>query len=91
MASITGVDIQSMVQHWLNTPVNGYLGSDYGSDLKSLLHNPQRFGIADGFIAKLKRDVPVLQSFPINLYSVPRDVDKLDIVIEVAGIAITVN
>lgn len=61
MASrITPRDVYGMVDHWIKTPVNGYLGSRYGSDLKSLLQTPQAAGIADGLIAKCRQDVPIL-------------------------------
>lgn len=88
MAAITGKEIQEMVRHWLTTPVYGYLGSDYGSDVKALLQNPQSIGVANAFIAKLKKDVPVLAVLPpnsINLYAKNRGVDGMDIVLEVSG------
>ena len=56
MATITGADIQLMVRHWLHTPTYGYLGSDYGCDPKALLQNPQSIGVANAFIAKLKKE-----------------------------------
>lgn len=93
MATITGADIQAMITHWLNTPVNGYIGSDYGCDPKALLQNPQSIGVANAFIKKLKKDVPILAVLPsnsVNLYSVQRGVDGLDIVLEVAGTALTI-
>lgn len=93
MATITGNDIQSMVSHWLKTPVNGYLGSDYGQDIKSLLHLPQSDGSSEAQLQKLRSDVPALQSIPegsVNLYSVNSAPDRLDLIIEVAGMAIQV-
>ncbi|MEY3760607.1 MAG: hypothetical protein RIR39_2098 [Pseudomonadota bacterium] len=93
-ATITGLDIQEMVQHWLQTPVYGYYGSDYGQDVKSLLQKAQNDGKADEFIAKMKADIPVLQALPsgsINIYAVTSGIDKLEIVVEVAGTAFTVG
>lgn len=93
MATITENDIQSMVAHWLRTPVNGYLGSDYGQDIKSLLHLPQSDGSPEAQLQKLRSDVPALQSIPegsINLYSVNSAPDRLDLIIEVAGMAIQI-
>ena len=93
MATITGNDIQDMVSHWLYVPVNGYLGSSYGQDIKALLHRPQADGAPEALLQKLRVDVPVLQALPsgaINLYSVQTAPDRLDLVIEVAGQAITV-
>ncbi len=91
METITGTDIQQMVDHWLKTPVNGYLGSNYGQDLKALLQQPQLDGAADSVLAKLHTDVPVLQVLPAgstNIYGVygqNNQSDRMDIVIEVAG------
>ncbi len=93
MATITGKDIQEMVRHWLDTPVSGYLGSDYGQDIKSLLQLAQSDGAPEALLEKLRLDVPVLQALPsgaVNLYSVQTPPDRLDLVIEVAGQAITV-
>lgn len=94
MASITGLDIQAMVRHWLQTPMNAYHGSSYGCDPKALLQNPQSIGVADYFLKKLKKDLPVLAMLPansVNLYSVPNGVDRLDIFIEVAGTALQIQ
>ena len=49
-----------MVAHWLQTPVNGYFGSGYGADLASLLLRPLSEPIADEFLNKLRRDVPIV-------------------------------
>ncbi|MDR0996655.1 MAG: hypothetical protein LBL69_03210 [Zoogloeaceae bacterium] len=86
-------DIQNMVQHWLGTPVGGYLGSDYGQDVKSLLQRPHADGAPDAFLRKLRADVPVLDALPagsLNLFGLPRPPDRLDLVIEVAGQAIDI-
>jgi hypothetical protein len=85
---ITANDVQQMVGHQLRTPLNGYLGSNYGNDTKALLQRPQADGSADDYLAKLRSDVPVLQALPAgstNLYGIHRAPDKLDLFIEVAG------
>ena len=94
MATITGNEIQGMVGHWLKTPVNGYLGSDYGQDVKALLQQPQTDGAPDAFLQKLRSDVAVLQALPtgsLNLYGVPSLPDRLDLIVEVAGQTIEVT
>lgn len=94
MAKINGNDVQGMVRHWLNTPVGGYLGSDYGQDTKSLLQRPHADGAADSFLAKMRSDVPVLEALPagsLNLYGVPSAPDRLDLVVEVFGQAIEIT
>lgn len=88
MSEITGLDVQNMVGHWLKTPVNGYLGSDYGQDLKSMLQRPPSAGDADQQIAKIHSDIPVVDVLPdgsVNFYALHSGVDRVDIVLEVAG------
>ena len=87
-ANLSGTQILSMVTHWLNTPVNGYLGSSYGADTKALLQKPNQPGLADAFIAKMRRDIPVLGLLSpgqINIYAVGVGSDALRMVINVAG------
>lgn len=95
MATITPNDIQDMTRHWINTPVCGYLGSDYGQDAKSMLQLPHSDGnAAEAFLQKLRADVPVLQVLPagtLNLYGIPSAPDRLDLVVEVAGQSIQVG
>ena len=94
MAQITGLDVQGMITHWLETPVNGYLGSDYGQDAKSMLQTPMLDGLGDAYIAKLRADVTVIQSLPprqVNLYSAPIDYDKVQIVLEVGNTAFDIG
>jgi hypothetical protein len=94
MTTITGTDIHDMIRHQLQTPVNGYLGSGYGSDTKALLQRPQATGEADAYLAKLRSDVPILKALPsnsVNLYGASSGVDKLNIVLEVAGTPITIG
>lgn len=92
MKKLTGQDVQNMVGHWLNTPVNGYLGSDYGQDFKRILQRPPSAGDADAQIAKLQSDVPVIGVLPkgsTNLYAVHSGVDRTDVVLEVSGATFT--
>ena len=78
---ITNNDFAEMIYHWLDTPVYGYLGTDYGSDPKSLLQQPNNVGLADNFIAKLKRDIPILNEMDVQVYLMPLDEDKSALVI----------
>ena len=90
-------DIYNMVNHWLRTPINGYLGSDYGQNLNDLLQKPLSQPDADRVIHKLKNDIPILQAlereYPnvVNLYSYSEGVDKLRIILEVLGKKIDVT
>jgi hypothetical protein len=56
-------DIERMVLHWLNTPVGGYLGSNYGVDAYAYVHLPMSSANWDAFIEKMKVDLPVLAIF----------------------------
>lgn len=79
-----------MVKHWLETPVNGYLGSSYGSIVPDLLQQPQRSGLADAVLNKLRSDVPLVGAMAAdqtNLYAVNEGPDKTRIFIEVGGTA----
>lgn len=94
MATITGKEVQAMVKHWLKTPVNGYLGSDYGQDLKSLLQRPMNDGMGDAVLQKLRSDVPIIGILPsgsVNLLQINGETDKRTFCIEVAGNLVEVS
>lgn len=77
-----------MVQHWLRCPPNGYLGSGYGSDVKSLLQTPMAAGLADDLIAKCREDVPLLRAAPdgtVNVYAFDEAMDRKVVRFEVGG------
>lgn len=83
-----------MVRHWLSAPVNGYLGSDYGQDLKSLLQRPMNDGMGDAILQKLRQDVPVIGIVPssyVNLLQKDTYPDKRTYCIEVAGNVINID
>ena len=40
MTKVNSKFIWGQIDHWLDTLTNGYLGSDYGIDLKEYLHKP---------------------------------------------------
>ena len=94
-AKITGREVQLMVRHWLETPPYGYLGSDYGSDAKSLLQKPlSDTSSFDAFRAKLRKDVPVLKALPqgaVEIVSWNGYPDQKTIGIEVAGQTIEIG
>lgn len=93
---LTSQRIMEMVQHWLQVPINGYLGSGYGSNLPDLLQQPMSTPMADVFIEKMLNDIPILRSLPpgsVNVYisDRPGRKDAKDLLIEVLGDVITVN
>lgn len=84
-------DILAMLDHWLNTPVNGYFGSGYGADLNSLLLKSMTSDVADRFIEKMKRDLPILQQLDADqlaIYSTDQGFERKVIVLQVGDIAI---
>lgn len=77
-----------MLTHWIGTPVNGYLGSGYGSELKALIQTPMAAGLADGIIAKARQDIPLLLTAApdaVNVYAEDRGMDIKAIVFEIGG------
>lgn len=79
--------ITAQLRHWLSCPPNGYLGSDYGIDLKKYLHKPMSQFDADYIIAKMRADIPVLKMLPINsvnIYVIDDHDDGKKIIIQVA-------
>lgn len=86
--------VVSQVVHWLNTPPNGYLGSDYGVDLKIYLHTPMNEFAADEIIAKMYRDIPILGMLGrdvVNIYQTDSSIDGKDLIIQVMDKAISLN
>lgn len=95
-ARITAKDLQGMVEHWLGCPPGGYLGSNYGADLKALIQTPMASGLADGLIDKCRQDVPLLSqaapgSLNVYAYDDPGATDRKVIVFDVAGELINVS
>jgi len=92
--AITAELLQDMIRHWLSTPPNGYLGSGYGSDPLSLLQIAMATNEGDVFLAKMRTDLPLLSALPagaVNLYFEDTGIDSKNLIIEVAGAAITVD
>lgn len=91
---ITASDIQDMVRHHLGTPPNGYLGSDYGADIKTMLQKSEGTGVADSFLSKMRKDVPVLAAMPggsVNLFAQDVGNGVRNIIVDVAGQEVTIG
>lgn len=87
-------DILPMIEHWLKTPVNSYYGSGYGADLASLLLRPLSAPIADSFLEKLKRDIPILARLSANQLSIVTDdigFEQKQIYLQLDQVAINLN
>ena len=62
-------EIHGMVSHWLNTPENGYLGNNYGSNCLRIIGaikagNDKEI---DDEIKKIKIDVPALHGHTVSI------------------------
>lgn len=88
---VTGDEVQAMVGHWLGCPAGGYLGSDYGHDIPSILQTPLAAGLADLQVQKCRLDVPLVGALPndaVNVYAIndPNALaDRQRIVFEIHG------
>lgn len=86
--TLSMLEVSDQVRHWLETPVEGYLGSGYGNDVKALLQQPQNSALADSFIQKLIADVPVLAGMPagaVNVYLENIDKERQRLIIDLNG------
>ncbi|WP_186083645.1 hypothetical protein [Burkholderia gladioli] len=94
MTKITTTDVQDMASHWLETPLNGYLGSSYGSNIPDFLQRPLATGQADGVITKLRADVPLIGALPagsVNLYAQDVPPDQRNYFLDIAGQAVEIG
>jgi len=54
-------DIKGMIEHWMRTPPNGYIGVSYGRNPRELLNRPMDEDIADTYLSWMREDIPVLK------------------------------
>lgn len=66
-------DIKRMIEHWLNTPPNGYIGVSYGKNPKELLNRPMDDDTADLLLSWMKEDIPVLNQLTDNQLMIVQD------------------
>ena len=88
MSVISSALVHDMIRDWLETPVNGYLGSGYGNDLQKYLHKPLAATDADLILDKLRFDVRVLEMIPadaLNLYSTHDRHERAQLFLEISG------
>ncbi len=87
---LTPEAVLGMVEHWLQTPPDGYLGQSYGQSIRDLLQKAMSTNDGDIIIQKMKRDIPILQRFPNSVNILMQKVDNRPddakkILIEVMG------
>lgn len=83
--------IKAMVNHWLDTPPNGYFGQSYGADVRNMLLRELSSDNADNLLKKLRRDIPLLAQFDDSQLSIStetHDFDKLYVYLFIGNIAI---
>ena len=61
--------IMAMIEHWLESEINGYFGSDYGPDFNSILLAPLSAPVANNFIEKMKS---IICSWMFRIKSIPK-------------------
>ena len=66
--------IRDMVNHWLNTPPNGYFGQGYGSDTRSLLLRELSANSADQLLAQLRQQIPILNQLNDDQLSIHEEI-----------------
>ncbi len=54
--------IKRIIEHWLATPPNGYLGYRYGRNLAELLFHPMNEDRADILLSWIKKDIPIFRN-----------------------------
>lgn len=71
--------IKAMIDHWMNTPPNGYRGVSYGRNIGEILLKPLNDDSANLLLQWMREDIPILQKIPqanLNVYSKPIGHDK---------------
>lgn len=66
-------DIKRMIEHWLATPPNGYVGVSYGRNPKELLNSPMDDDTADTLLQWMREDMPILKQLSDNDLSVAHE------------------
>jgi|GEM_PF-4479100 len=83
---ITLDHIEEMVEHWLNTPINSFVGSNYGSDVNTRLQLAQGDVLAEEeFLEKLMTDVPLLSGLDARVLVGENSIDVMSVSIAFAG------
>ena len=79
-------DVQEMLQHWVSTPENGYLGSNFGyhAQLLAAVTKPFDDDIALSIEKKLKNDIPFFKDKNVNI-NWSMDLEAPEIFIQLKG------
>ncbi|OTG87881.1 hypothetical protein [Acinetobacter sp. ANC 3813] len=55
-------DILRMLEHWMATPPNGYIGVNYGRNPRQILQKPMTEDSADLLLQWAREDIPILKN-----------------------------
>ncbi len=77
---ITAPNLIAMFDYWFNTPCNSIFGQGFGADRTELFLKPEDTPIADNFLNKLKRDLPIFADLSSEQLSVEVEKDGFDVV-----------
>lgn len=83
--------IKAMINHWLATPPNGYFGQSYGADVRNMLLRELSTDNADKLLAKLRRDIPLMNQLDdsqLSISTTTAGFDQLYVYLRVGGINI---
>lgn len=89
--NLTAVQIKRILDHWVNTPPNGYIGVNYGRNLAERLLKAIDEDDADQIIQWIKEDIPLfknLNSNQLSIYSENNGIDQKYYFIKVGEISI---
>lgn len=91
---IDAAKVKAMVEHWLATPPNGYFGSGYGADIRTMLLRDLSADSADALLKKLRTDIPLLDQFSDNQLRVETTIsghDSLYVYLMIGAIQFTLG
>ena len=81
-------DVERILNHWLATPPNGYIGVRYGRNFKEILLKPMNEDTADTILQWMREDIPLFKSLSsdqLSIVSQEIDIDKKQYFVQVAG------
>jgi hypothetical protein len=76
---ITTQKITNMLEHWLSLEAYSIFGSSYGADTSQLLLTPLSAPVANEFIAKMKRDIPILNQLSSDQLSIQSQTEGFEV------------
>ena len=66
--------IKAVIQHWLNTPPNGYRGVNYARNVNEVLMRPLDMDNANMILRWMIEDIPLLRQIPSSKLSIYEEV-----------------